>query len=348
MVETVLWENGAVLLLDQRQLPIRKTYVTCRNSSEVAEAIYNLTVRGAPLIGVTAAMGYALGASRLETTSRHEFRQQVDQIKQELAATRPTAKNLFWALERMEAVLEAHPSASVEELKKLLVTEAHQIKKEDQDRNRKIGEHGASLFETGDRVLTHCNAGALATSGPYGTALSPIRIALEQGKKIALFADETRPVLQGARLTAWECIQDRIPVTVLTDNAAGYLMSRGMIDKVIVGADRIAANGDVANKIGTYSVAVLAQYHHIPFYVAAPLSTFDFTISTGADIPIEQRDPLEVKMLNGTYITPSEVEVSNFAFDVTPAGLISAIISEYGIARPPSVDTLKSWAQYQK
>jgi len=343
MIETIKWENNRLYLLDQRRLPTRETYVTCTTASDAAEAIANLTVRGAPLIGVTAAMGFALGAVTIETGSRQSFADQLMEIKKILAATRPTAKNLFWALEAMDRVVHAHQTASVSELKQLLVEKAHDIMRDDNERNRKIGEHGAALFASGDRILTHCNAGALATSGSYGTALSPVRVCLEQGKKVVLFADETRPVLQGARLTAWECFKDGIPVTVLTDNTAGFIMARGMIDKIIVGADRIAANGDVANKIGTYSVAVLANYHKIPFYVAAPLSTFDFSLEHGGQIPIEQRDPQEVTRINDIDLTPPQVGVLNYAFDVTPAHLITAIISEMGVVNAPNRETLRPW-----
>lgn len=343
MIETIIWQSDELLLLDQRKLPLKEQYVHCRTYSEAVEAIFNLTVRGAPLIGVTAAMGMALGAKNINTNSRAQFEEKLLEIKKKFAKTRPTAKNLFWALEKMISVLEQNPNTSIEELKELLIKKANEIKKDDDLRNYDIGKWGASLFEDGDRVLTHCNAGALATAGPYGTALAPIRAAIKKGLNISVFSDETRPVLQGARLTSWECKKDNIPVTVITDNSAGYLMSKGMIDKVIVGADRIAKNGDVANKIGTYSVAVLAKNHGIPFYVAAPLSTYDFSLESGNEIPIEQRDENEVHFIQNCRITPTEVKVLNFAFDVTPVKYISALISEEGIAKHPFTDTLKQW-----
>ncbi|MFC1853212.1 S-methyl-5-thioribose-1-phosphate isomerase [candidate division CSSED10-310 bacterium] len=343
MIETIKWQDNKVYLLDQRILPNKEEYIICESYHDAAEAIYNLTVRGAPLIGVTAAMGFALGAINIQTSDRAQFIAELEKIEKVLADTRPTAKNLFWALQKMMSVVRNAEDQSLDTLKELLVKEAQAIMDDDNERNKKIGQWGAELFDDGDRVLTHCNAGALATAGPFGTALSPIRSAIGQGKKISVLADETRPVLQGARLTAWELLHDDIPVTVITDNSAGFLMAKGMIDKIIVGADRIAANGDVANKIGTYTVAVMAKNHNIPFYVAAPLSTFDFALKNGDQIPIEERQGEEIRCIQDHYITPKKVNVLNFAFDVTPAHYISALISEKGIARPPFEVSLAPW-----
>lgn len=334
MIPTVAWHKGAVRLLDQSRLPERVEFLDCRDYRTVAEAIRGLKVRGAPAIGVTAAMGVALGAQAVTATSYEAFAQAVTRICEELAATRPTAVNLFWAIERMKKKLVELRTRPVAEIKHALIAESQKILEEDIAMNRAIGKHGAALVHDGQTILTHCNAGALATAG-YGTALGVIRAAWEEGKKIRVVADETRPVLQGARLTAWELMQDRIPVTLITDNMAGALMQQGKIDLCIVGADRIAANGDVANKIGTYSVAVLAKAHHIPFYVAAPHSTIDLATPSGEQIPIEQRHPSEVTALySGQAIAPAGVEVLNPAFDVTPAHLITAIITEQGVFKP--------------
>jgi methylthioribose-1-phosphate isomerase len=336
---TVGWHEGRVRLIDQRQLPGQVVYLDCADHREVAEAIRNLSVRGAPAIGIAAAMGLALGARSIQTRDPDHFLRELSRIADELAATRPTAVNLFWALDRMKRV-----AASGRNLGAALVTrlidESQAILDEDIAMNRAMGKIGAALIEGGDTILTHCNAGALATGG-YGTALGVIRAAWEDGKKIRVIAGETRPVLQGARLTAWELMQDNIPVTLITDNMAGALMREGRIQRCIVGADRIAANGDVANKIGTYSVAVLARHHGLPFYVAAPTSTLDLSIPSGAHIPIEARDPREVTHVHGlAHIAPDGVDVANPAFDVTPADLITAIITEKGAFRPKDIHRL--------
>jgi methylthioribose-1-phosphate isomerase len=334
MLPTVEWKNGAVRLLDQSRLPERVAFLNCRTYKAVASAIRELKVRGAPAIGVTAAMGVALGAKAVKATSYDALTKAVGKICDELAATRPTAVNLFWAIERMKRKLADLRAKPVAEIKRALIEESQRILDEDIAMNRAMGRHGAALVQSGQTILTHCNAGALATAG-YGTALGVIRAAWEEGKKISVLADETRPVLQGARLTAWELMQDRIPVTLITDNMAGALMKQGKIQLCIVGADRIAANGDVANKIGTYSVAVLARAHNIPFYVAAPHSTIDLATPSGDKIPIEQRNPNEVTALHGgPTIAPAGVEVLNPAFDVTPANLITAIITERGVFTP--------------
>jgi methylthioribose-1-phosphate isomerase len=334
MISTVEWKDGAVRLLDQSRLPGQVEFLECRDYRAVATAIRELRVRGAPAIGVTAAMGVALGAQAIETTEYDAFAQSVDALCDHLAATRPTAVNLFWAIARMKQTIASLRGRPVIEVKRALIHESQRILDEDVAMNRAMGRHGAELIQDGQTVLTHCNAGALATAG-YGTALGVIRAAWEQGKRVRVIADETRPVLQGARLTAWELMQDKIPVTLITDNMAGSLMRQGVIHLCVVGADRIAANGDVANKIGTYSVAVLARAHHIPFYVAAPYSTIDLATLSGDDIPIEQRNPQEVISVHGSHaIAPSGVEVLNPAFDVTPAEYITAIITERGVFRP--------------
>lgn len=334
MIPTVEWKEGAVRLLDQSRLPETVEFIDCRDVEAVAVAIRELKVRGAPAIGVTAAMGVALGAQTIATTDYDVFAKALSTICERLAATRPTAVNLFWAIERMKQKLDALRAEPVASIKAALMKESQAILEEDIALCKAMGQHGANLIQTGQTVLTHCNAGALATAG-YGTALGVIRAAWEQGKKIQVIADETRPVLQGARLTAWELMQDKIPVTLITDNMAGSLMRQGKIHLCVVGADRIAANGDVANKIGTYSVAVLAKAHGIPFYVAAPYSTIDLRTKTGADIPIEQRNPLEVTTIHGSHpVAPTGVAVYNPAFDVTPAELISGIITERGVFKP--------------
>lgn len=337
MVPTVEWKNGAVRLLDQSRLPGAIEFLDCRDYQSVAEAIRTLKVRGAPAIGVTAAMGVALGAQTLQTTDDATFTQTVLKICDDLAATRPTAVNLFWAIERMRRKLESLKGQPVSSIKQMLISESQSILEEDITLCKTMGRHGADLIRDGQTVLTHCNAGSLATAG-YGTALGVIRSAWEQGKKINVIADETRPVLQGARLTAWELMQDQIPVTLITDNMAGTLMRQGKIHLCVVGADRIAANGDVANKIGTYSVAVLAKAHNIPFYVAAPYSTIDLKTKTGEDIPIEQRNPSEVITIHGSHpVAPKGVAVYNPAFDVTPAELITGIITERGVFKPQEI-----------
>ncbi|MEC4670579.1 MAG: S-methyl-5-thioribose-1-phosphate isomerase [Nitrospirota bacterium] len=334
MIPTVEWKEGTVRLLDQRLLPGRVEILECRDYQTVADAIRELRVRGAPAIGVAAAMGVALGAEAVQEAEFMPFQKAVLAICDELGATRPTAVNLFWALERMKGVLAENSHCSAFDLKRLLVEEALRIRQEDLAMNHSIGKHGASLIEDGQCILTHCNAGALATAG-YGTALGVVRAAWEQGKKIHVYAEETRPVLQGARLTTWELMQDQIPVTLITDNMAGSLMREGVIHLCLVGADRIAANGDVANKIGTYTVAVLAKAHKIPFFVAAPSSTIDLATPSGDQIPIEQRPAHEVTSLNGgSPIAPQGVHVLNPAFDVTPADLVTAVITERGIFKP--------------
>lgn len=337
MVPTVEWKNGAVRLLDQSKLPGTVEFLDCRDYQTVADAIRTLKVRGAPAIGVTAAMGVALGAQTIQTTNQETFTQAVRKICDELASTRPTAVNLFWAIERMKRKFEALQGQPVSTIKQLLISESQAILEEDITLCKTMGRHGAMLIQDGQTVLTHCNAGSLATAG-YGTALGVIRAAWEEGKKINVIADETRPVLQGARLTAWELMEDGIPVTLITDNMAGSLMRQGKVHLCVVGADRIAANGDVANKIGTYSVAVLAKAHNIPFYVAAPYSTIDLKTKSGDEIPIEQRNPLEVTSIHGSHlVAPKDVAVYNPAFDVTPAELITGIITERGVFKPQAI-----------
>lgn len=340
MVNAVEWEKGAVRLLDQTKLPTEVVFVDCKEVETVARGIKELWVRGAPAIGITAAYGIALAAQKISANSFDDFYKQLLPSCDLLAATRPTAVNLFWAIERMKEAAQAHRRETPDVLKKILLEEAHAILHEDIEMNRAIGKFGAELIEAGDGVLTHCNAGALATGG-YGTALGVIRSAWEANKKIAVFADETRPVLQGARLTAWELVQDRIPVTVITDNMAGFFMRRGKIQRCVVGADRIAANGDTANKIGTYSVAVLAKEHGIPFYVAAPTSTIDFSIASGDEIPIEERNQAELTHIAGNQIWAAGAATANPAFDVTPAKYITAIITDKGVFKPEEIVKLK-------
>ena len=339
MHPAITWKNGRVVMIDQRRLPGCEVYIVCRDYERVAEAIETLAIRGAPAIGVAAAYGVALGIARLKPGANLD--EAFARIYKRLWRTRPTARNLFWALERMKAVYEKSWGLGLAALKKRLLAEAVAMDREDVQVNRKLGRNGSVLIKSGDTVLTHCNAGALATAG-YGTALGVVRAAVERGKKVRVVADETRPVLQGARLTVWDLTRDRIPVTLITDNMAAYLMARGEIDLVIVGADRIARNGDTANKIGTYGVAVLAKEHGIPFYIAAPLSTIDLTLRDGSGIPIEERSGDEVRKIRGKLITLPKVDVRNPAFDVTPAKYISAIITEKGIARPPLTRSLAS------
>ncbi len=334
MVPTVEWKDGAVRILDQSRLPDKVEFVDCRDYETVGIAIKELWVRGAPAIGITAAMGVALGAQAVKAMEFDAFRKAVWAIADHLAATRPTAVNLFWAIDRMKRRLDALQAEPIPTIKQKLIVESQAVLDEDIAMNKAMGKHGAAVIGDGQTILTHCNAGALATGG-YGTALGVVRAAWEAGKKIRVVADETRPVLQGARLTAWELMQDGIPVTLITDNMAGALMQQGRIHVCVVGADRITANGDVANKIGTYSVAVLAHAHGIPFYVAAPSSTIDLSMASGEQIPIEQRDPREVTHVRGKEsIAPDGVEVFNPAFDVTPARLITGIITEKGIFKP--------------
>jgi len=329
-IKPIIFENGVLKMIDQRHLPNEETWLEYSTYRGVAEAIKTMVVRGAPAIGVAAAFGAAFGAREIEAQTFEDFFAEFEGVCATLAATRPTAVNLFWALDRMKSCALSHRDKSLVDIRKLLLDEAMEIAAEDERLNRALGRFGADLIPDQARVLTHCNAGALATGG-YGTALGVIRAAVESGKKVAVLADETRPFLQGTRLTAWELQRDQIPVTLICDNMAGYLMSRGEIDCVIVGADRIAANGDVANKIGTYTVAVLAREHNLPFYVAAPVSTIDLNIPDGSQIPIEERDPTEVTHSGGRQLAPAGIAVRNPAFDVTPARLVSAIITDRGV-----------------
>ena len=346
MFDTIRWEDDAVVLIDQRVLPTREEYVHCRDAAAVAEAIRNMVVRGAPAIGVTAAMGIALGLKQSRAADARALRGDMESLAALLAATRPTAVNLFWAIDRMKRKFEELLPEGVEATRAGMEKEAISIHREDIEMNRRMGAHGEKLLQDGARILTHCNAGALATAG-YGTALGMMRAAVEAGKRISVFSDETRPFLQGARLTAWELMKDGIPVTLITDNMAGYLMAKGEIDCAIVGADRIAGNGDVANKIGTYSVAVLAKEHGLPFYVVAPTSTFDLTLSSGKEIPIEERSANEVTHVQGVRLAPEGIGIRNPAFDVTPHHLVSAIVCENGIARAPYVESLRRLASAQ-
>lgn len=334
MIKTIIWKNNTVVLIDQNALPLAEKYVTCKSYKDVIACIKDLTVRGAPAIGVAAAMGAALGALHLPVLSPEKFRQTFFTICERIAKARPTARNLFWALERMKKVADQNRHKHQITLVGELIGEAKMICADDIAINRRMGRNGSSLFADGDNILTHCNAGALATAG-YGTALGVIRAAHEQGKKLHVYVDETRPVLQGARLTAWELKKEKIPHTLITDNMAGFLMRQGKIDKIIVGADRITANGDAANKIGTYSLAVLARAHGVKFYIAAPLSTIDISLKTGTSIPIEERNSNEVTHFKGVRCAPEKTNVYNPAFDVTPARLITAMITEQGILRKP-------------
>jgi methylthioribose-1-phosphate isomerase len=332
--KTIAWKDNRVVILDQRRLPEEEAYLECLDAHAVAEAIKAMAIRGAPAIGIAAAMGIALGALGIDKKDFTPFYQELSSICKTLKAARPTAINLRWALERMRGVCETNKEKAVEAVKGLLVKEALAILAEDIETNKRIGEQGKDLIHANDTILTHCNAGALATGG-YGTALGVIRRAWEEKKGIKVIATETRPLLQGARLTAWELTREGIPVTLITDNMVGYLMQQGEINLCIVGADRIASNGDVANKIGTYTVAILAKEHGIPFYVAAPLSTFDRNTKTGKDIPIEERDAAEVTAMAGRRTAPQGIAVCNPAFDVTPHRYVSAIVTEKGVLKPP-------------
>lgn len=334
---TVRWVDGCVRLIDQTKLPLAEEYVDCTDYRQVAEAIRTMKVRGAPAIGVAAALGLALAAATSNATSTEALLADIRTARDELAATRPTAVNLFWSLDRMMTALDKAAALDGADLRQRLLDEAIAIQEEDTELNQAIGKYGADLIEDGDGVLTHCNAGALACAG-YGTALGVIRSAWEAGKRLHVFVDETRPLLQGARLTAWELTRLGIPMTLITDNMAGYFMQQGAIKRVVVGADRIAANGDTANKIGTYSVATLAHAHGIPFYVAAPTSTIDISLASGSEIPIEQRAAVEVTVVGNSRLAPDGVTVANPAFDVTPNRLIAAIITERGIIKPPFGD----------
>ena len=340
MVKTVEWSKGKVVMLDQSRLPIDIAYIECDNYLTVAEGIRKLWVRGAPAIGIAASMGIALAAQDIEADNTEDFSKKLEPAMNTLLSTRPTAVNIKWAVDRFRVFIEKHKDEGIQNLKELLIQEAKNVLEEDIRINRAIGVWGAQFIHDGDTILTHCNAGSLATGG-YGTATAPMRVAKEQGKKFSVFADETRPVLQGARLTAWELMEDGIPVTLITDNSAGALMKKGEINLAIVGTDRTVLNGDVANKIGTYTVAVLCKEHNIPFYVAAPLSSIDFSIPSGDLIPIEERDPEEVTNVFGKCrIAPEGVKVRNLAFDVTPAKYVTAIITEKGAFRPNDLKKL--------
>jgi methylthioribose-1-phosphate isomerase len=341
MLPTIAREPDAVVMIDQRKLPAQEIYVRCKTAAEVARAIKTMVIRGAPAIGVAAAMGIALGMRRSTTPGTQKFAAEFYKVCELMAATRPTAVNLFWAIDRMKHVFAAGAEAgeSVDQIKDRLDREAQIIHDDDVASCRAMGAFGAAVVPDDARILTHCNAGALATAG-YGTALGVIRGAVEAGKQVTVFADETRPFLQGARLTAWELVRDGIQTTVIVDNMAGTLMRQGKVNFVVVGADRIAANGDTANKIGTYSVAVLAREHRIPFYVAAPLSTIDLKTPDGQHIPIEERNAREVTHSGGSQVVPTGALVWNPAFDVTPHQLIAGIITERGIFRPPYTESL--------
>ena len=339
-IQPIRWEKDRLLLLDQTRLPETETYIECRTYQDAARAIKTMVVRGAPAVGITAAMGIALGAQAIPERGEKNFLARFEKICKAIGSTRPTAVNLFWAIERMKTVVNRDPFPPIKDLKELLKKEAVDILAEDILSNKRIGMYGSRLIRNGDTILTHCNAGALATGG-YGTALGVVRGATEKGKKVTVIADETRPFLQGSRLTAWELKKDGIPVTVITDNMAGSMMRQKRINAVIVGADRIAANGDVANKIGTYSLAILAKEHRIPFYVAAPLSTIDFAVKTGEEIPIEERNSTEVSHWGGKRLVPRGVSIWNPAFDVTPNKFVSAIITDAGIAQKPYRRNLK-------
>ncbi len=339
----VKWADEGVLMLDQRLLPTEVKWLTLKSYTEVAAGIKDMVVRGAPAIGVSAAYGIALGAKQFVGTTIDDLEEDLEYICEVLGATRPTAVNLFWAIDRMKRTFQKAKAEgkSVSEVKQILVEDAKAIHDEDIESQRLIAKFGGELLEDNSNVLTHCNAGALATGGVWGTALGVIRGAVDQGKNISVIADETRPYLQGARLTAWELMQDDIPVTLITDNMSGHIMKKGGVHAVVVGSDRIAANGDVANKIGTYMVAVLAQRHGIPFYVAAPLSTVDMNCPTGEEIPIEERDIREVTHVQNIQLAPDNTLVSNYAFDVTPNDLVTAIITEKGVARAPFTESLR-------
>jgi methylthioribose-1-phosphate isomerase len=340
-IETLRWANNKLEMIDQRVLPAAFDYLAYDSAASVADGIRSMVVRGAPAIGVAAAYGVALEALRLQKKTNADFNSDMEAGFTVLAQSRPTAVNLFWALERMRRVCQSVARKTPSEIAARLLAEAHEILTEDIRINRAMGAHGAALLQDGARVLTHCNAGALATGG-WGTALGVIRSAVEAGKKISVIADETRPFLQGARLTAWEMVQEKIPVTLITDNMAGHLMACGKVDVVVVGTDRVAANGDVANKIGTYMVAVLARRHNIPFYVACPLSTIDMSIASGKDIPIEERSAEEVKGFRDTHWAAEGVTIRNPAFDVTPAELVTGLITEKGVVIQPDRNKMQA------
>ena len=344
MIQTLEWTDKGVRFLDQTKLPTEESYVTATTYQQVADAIRTMVVRGAPAIGVAAGMGIAVGVKNSKAETVGDLKKDFDQICSAIGETRPTAVNLFWAIRRMQEKFETLRVRPMPQIKQALIEEAQRMHAEDIAANQAMGRHGATLMPASGGVLTHCNAGALATAG-YGTALGVIRAAVEQGKKIHVYADETRPFLQGSRLTAWELMKDGIPTTVISDNMAGAVMSYGKIGAIVVGADRIAANGDVANKIGTYTVAVLAKEHGIPFYVAAPISTVDLATPDGSGIPIENRNVKEISHIAGKQMVPDGVEIENPAFDVTPAKYVTAIITERGIARAPYEDSLRKLAE---
>jgi methylthioribose-1-phosphate isomerase len=340
--KTIEWKGDFIRILDQRKLPGVVGYLDCRDASSVARAIRSMAIRGAPAIGVAAAMGIGLAAKKSRDSKPRAFLGAIEKVCRAMSRTRPTAVNLFWAIDRMRRITEKVDTYGVEQTRKRLVEEALLIYREDIEVNRRIGDHGKKLIKDGDGILTHCNAGALATAG-YGTALGVMYAARDEGKRFHVFVDETRPLLQGCRLTAWEMVQEKIPATLITDNMAGVLMSQKKINLVIVGADRIASNGDTANKIGTYGLAVLAKWHNIPFYVAAPTSTLDLSLASGRDIPIEQRDTREVTCFKGCLIAPEGIQGFNPAFDVTPHSLIKGIITEEGILRKPYEKSLSKY-----
>jgi methylthioribose-1-phosphate isomerase len=340
MLPAIAWRGRSIVMIDQRKLPVQEVYVRCHTYIQVAQAIEKMVIRGAPAIGIAAAYGVVLGAMALTAETGRSIDRDFEKVYQRLERTRPTARNLFWALERMRAAYERSRSQGLRAIRTALLEEAKAIELEDVETNWSIGLHGQALLRDGMTVLTHCNAGALATA-EYGTALGIIRAAVAKGKRIRVYADETRPFLQGARLTVWELDKDGIPVVLITDGMAGWFMRRGEVDAVVVGADRIARNGDTANKIGTYSLAVLAKENGLPFYVAAPTSTIDASLADGGGIPIEERNPDEVREIGGRLITVPYVEVRNPAFDVTPAAYITAIVTERGVLRPPYEKSLK-------
>jgi len=344
VIVTLEWTDKGVRFIDQTKLPTEEVFVVCTTYQQVADVIRNMVVRGAPAIGVAAGMGIALGVKNSKAETVADLKKDFDRICKVIGETRPTAVNLFWAIRRMQDKFESLRVRPVAQIKQALIEEAQRMHAEDIAANRAMGRHGATLMPSNGGVLTHCNAGALATAG-YGTALGVIRAAVEQGKKIHVYADETRPFLQGSRLTAWELMKDGIPTTVISDNMAGAMMKQGKIGAIVVGADRIAANGDVANKIGTYTVAVLAKEHGIPFYVAAPISTVDLETPDGSGIPIEQRNSREVTHIAGKQMVPDGVQIENPAFDVTPAKYVAAIITERGIAKAPYEESLKRLAE---
>jgi methylthioribose-1-phosphate isomerase len=343
MIKTIEYIDGVVRMIDQTRLPSEKEFLDCRTIEEVGHAIKTMVIRGAPAIGVAAAMGVSLGADSIEASNFEDFYQKLEEKCNRLGQSRPTAVNLAWAIKRMKNVANSNKSLSIIDLKSRLKEEALTILTEDIATNEAMGQHGQTLVEDGNVILTHCNAGALATAG-FGTALGVVRASVNSGKKIRVLANETRPFLQGARLTTWELNEDNIPVKLITDNMCGFFMNKKEIDVVIVGADRIAANGDVANKIGTYMVAVLAKENNIPFYVAAPVSTLDLSLASGKEIPIEERSSEEVMTINKKRIAPEGVEAAHPAFDITPNHLVTAIITENGIARAPFTESLKALA----